>query len=172
MQSVQLIRQAQDSDAPELLAIYRPFVERTAVSFETSVPTRQDFAARIEKSIAGWEWLVAEFEGRCIGYAYGSAHRERPAYRWSVEVSAYVHAGYTRQGIAKALYAKLLPQLAAKGFCNAYAGVTLPNESSVALHLSSGFELVGTFKSVGRKFAAWHDVTWFQKTLRSAPLWE
>lgn len=169
MPSPFLIRPALKSDASALLSIYQPFVERTAVSFEASVPSLEEFSARIEKSLAGWAWLVAERDGQCIGYAYGSSHRERAAYRWSVEVSAYVHADCLRQGIGSALYAQLLPQLASKGFCNAYAGVTLPNESSVAMHHRLGFEPVGTFRAVGRKFAAWHDVAWFQKTLRALP---
>jgi len=75
------IRPAEEADAPALLAIYRPFVESTAVSFETIAPTAQAFAERIARALAGWQWLVAERDGQCIGYAYGSSHRERPAYR-------------------------------------------------------------------------------------------
>jgi len=163
------IRPARETDAPALLAIYRPFVEGTAVSFETVVPTLGEFAARIEKAVAGWGWLVAEREGECVGYAYGSPHRERAAYRWSVEVSAYIHPNHLRQGIGSALYGKPLPQLASKGFCNAYAGVSLPNDASVALHCGLGFEPIGIFKAVGRKFASWHDVAWFHKVLRASP---
>jgi L-amino acid N-acyltransferase YncA len=151
MQSQLLIRSAREGDAPELLAIYRPFVERTAISSEAVVPTLGEFAIRIGNALAGWSWLVAEHEGQCIGYAYGSSHRERAAYRWSVEVSAYVHPNHLRQGVESALYAKLLPELASKGFCNAYAGVTLPNASSVAMHCRMGFESIGVFRAVGRK---------------------
>ena len=163
------IRPATDADAASLLAIYRPFVESTAVSFETVAPTTDEFAARIAKAVAGWQWLLAERAGQCIGYAYGSAHRERRAYRWSVEVSAYVHPGHHRQGVGRTLYERLLEGLAQKGFCNAYAGITMPNEGSIALHRSLGFESIGIFKSVGRKFGKWHDVAWFQRALRSAP---
>lgn len=163
------IRSADPADAAALLAIYRPFVETTAVSFETVVPTVEEFAARIAKALASWQWLVAEQEGQCIGYAYGSSHRERPAYRWSAEVSAYVHASHRRRGVGRALYLRLLDDLADKGFCNAYAGATLPNEGSVALHRSVGFEPIGVFKAVGRKFGQWHDVAWFQRALRDAP---
>src|SRR4029078_11079143 len=84
------IRPAIEADATALLAIYRPFVETTAVSFETVTPTVEEFATRIAKALADWQWLVAERDGRCVGYAYGGLHRERPAYRWSTEVSAYV----------------------------------------------------------------------------------
>jgi len=167
-----ILRQATEADAAALLAIYGPFVEATAVSFETAVPTALEFAARIAKAVEGWQWLVAEQNTQCVGYAYASSHRERPAYQWSVEVSAYVHPNFYRQGIGRALYLMLFQELKHKGFCNAYAGVALPNESSIALHRSVGFEAIGTFKAVGRKFGKWHDVAWFQRNLRDSPLRE
>jgi phosphinothricin acetyltransferase len=163
------IRSAVEADAAALLAIYRPFVESTAVSFETVVPTVEEFATRIAKALTGWQWLVAEQDGRCIGYTYGSSHRQRHAYRWSVEVSAYVHPNHHRRGVGRALYLRLLEELAQKGFCNAYAGATLPNEGSVALHRAVGFEFIGVFKAVGRKFGTWHDVAWFHRVLRDSP---
>jgi phosphinothricin acetyltransferase len=163
------IRSAVEGDAPALLAIYRPFVEDTAVSFETVTPAVEEFGARIAKAVAGWQWLVAERDGQCIGYAYGSSHRERLAYRWSVEVSAYVHPHHHRQGVGRALYRQLFEGLAVKGYCNAYAGITLPNPGSVALHRSVGFESIGVFTAVGRKFGKWHDVAWFQRALRDSP---
>src|SRR5688572_16113050 len=101
------IRAATTADAAACLAIYRPIVESTAVSFETTVPSVEEFAARIEKSLSGWTWLIAEKDGRCIGYAYGHSHRERAAYRWSVEVTIYVDSGHRRQGVGRQLYARL-----------------------------------------------------------------
>jgi len=166
------IRPAIEADATALLAIYRPFVETTAVSFETVTPTVEEFATRIAKALADWQWLVAERDGRFVGYAYGGLHRERPAYRWSTEVSAYVDRACHRQGVGRALYTKLLDDLARKGYCSAYAGITLPNDASVALHRSVGFEPVGVFRSVGRKFGKWHDVAWLQRRLRDAPPFE
>jgi len=163
------IRPATRTDAAALLMIYRPFVESTAVSFETVVPTIDEFGARIENALAGWQWLVAEQDGRCVGYACAGTHRERAAYRWSVEVSAYVLPSHQRQGIGRALYWQLLDDLAGRGFCNALAGITLPNEASVGLHRAAGFTPVGVFRAVGRKFDAWHDVAWFQRELRTAP---
>jgi phosphinothricin acetyltransferase len=88
-----LIRDATVAEAASLLEIYRPYVEGTAVSFETEVPTAEVFAQRIAKALNGWAWLVAEEDGQCVGYAYGSTHRERAAYRWSIETSAYVRPG-------------------------------------------------------------------------------
>lgn len=162
-------RRATNADAAACLAIYRPFVEATAVSFEAIVPTVEEFAARIEKSLSAWTWLIAEQDGRCIGYAYGHSHRERAAYRWSVEVTIYVDAGQQRQGVGRQLYERLFTDLASIGYCNAYAGVTQPNEASMALHRGVGFEYIGTFRSVGRKFDRWHDVAWFQRKLRETP---
>ncbi len=163
------IRPAVEADAATLLAIYAPYVEKTAVSFETAVPSVADFAARIRKYAAGWAWLVAERQGRCLGYAYGSPHRERAGYRYSTEVSAYVDPGARRQGIGKALYLALFAELARRGYCRAYAGVTLPNDASVALHRGVGFQPVGIFHRVGWKLGAWHDVAWFERALRDEP---
>jgi L-amino acid N-acyltransferase YncA len=163
------IRPARAANAPELLKIYRPFVESTTVSFEEAAPGLDEFAARIEKSLAGWQWLVACEEGACVGYAYASAHRERSAYRWSVEVSAYVDAAWQRRGIGRELYLALFADLARKGYCNAYAGIALPNEASVALHRGVGFTPCGVFHRIGRKFGRWHDVAWFERPLREEP---
>ena len=164
-----LIRPATEADTDALLAIYAPFVERTAVSFETVVPSVEEFAARIDKSNSRWAWLVAERDGSLLGYAYGSTHRERAAYRWSVETSAYIDPRFQRQGIGKGLYLALLTVLADMGYCNAFAGATLPNDASIALHRSVGFEPIGVFKSIGRKFGKWHDVSWMQRKLRDEP---
>lgn len=163
------IRSATVADASALLSIYGPLVETSAISFETVVPTTAEFAARIEMAVTGWSWLVAELNDRCIGYAYGSAHRQRAAYRWSVEVSAYVDSGHHRRGVGRALYLQLFEELTEKGFCNAYAGIALPNDASIALHRAVGFESIGIFKAVGRKFGRWYDVAWFQRNLRPSP---
>jgi L-amino acid N-acyltransferase YncA len=163
------IRPAVSQDARVLSAIYAPYVEQTAVSFEETPPTPEEFERRIEKSRTRWQWLVAEFDGAVVGYAYGTQHRERPAYRWSVEVSAYVDANYHRRGVGRALYEALFIDLADRGFCNAFAGVTLPNEASVALHTRMGFTPIGVFRAIGWKFGRWHDVAWFQRRLRDLP---
>jgi len=152
-----------------MLAIYSPIVEQTAISFEEVPPSPGEFAARLRKYLEGWRVFVAEQEGQVIGYAYGSSHRERAAYRWSVETSVYVKAGHHRSGIGRALYQELLPALAQAGFCNAFAGVALPNEASLGLHRTLGFTDIGTFPRVGFKQGAWRDVAWLSKTLRELP---
>lgn len=164
-----LIRRADPSEAAALLEIYRPFVETTAVSFELVTPSAEEFASRISKALSKWDWLVADLDGQPIGYAYASAHRERAAYRYSVEVSAYVHPNHRRQGAARALYQRLFDSLAEKGYCNAYAGIRVPNPASVAFHRSLGFQPIGVFKSAGWKFGQWQDIAWFHKVLRTQP---
>jgi phosphinothricin acetyltransferase len=159
------IRGAELRDAEAIQAIYRHFVEHTAVSFELEAPDVDEIARRIRTVVEGWGWLVAEVDGTLAGYAYGTAHRPREAYRYSVEVSAYLDAAYHRRGIAGALYEALYPQLVARGHHSAYAGVTLPNDASMGFHQSQGFKFIGVFPEVGRKFDAWHDVAWLQRPL-------
>jgi len=158
-----------EADAPAMLAIYRQYVEGTAISFEEEVPSPEEYAARVRKYVAGWAGVVAQAKGQVVGYAYGSSHRERAAYRWSVETTVYVAPGAQRTGIGRKLYAALIPMLADAGLCNAYAGVALPNPASVALHRSVGFQPIGSFPRVGYKFDRWHDVAWFHLPLRTAP---
>jgi phosphinothricin acetyltransferase len=163
------IREASLADAEPLLAIYRPFVTETIVSFEVEPPSLDEFRARIKKALIGWAWLVAEVEGAPVGYAYGSQHRAREAYRWSAEVSAYIYPAFRGQGLGRKLYGDLLPSLAERGYCNAYAGIALPNEASIGFHRAMGFQYIGVFKSVGWKFGKWHDVSWWHLPLRETP---
>ena len=159
------IRNAALTDAEALVEIYRPYVESSAISFELVAPTIADFAGRIETALAKWAWLVAEVDGQPIGYAYGSPHRAREAYAYSVETSAYVQASQHRSGVARALYNELFASLAERGYVNAYAGVTLPNEASLGFHQSMGFEPIGVFPNVGFKFDTWHSVAWLYRTI-------
>jgi L-amino acid N-acyltransferase YncA len=135
------------------------------VSFETAVPSVDEFAARVQKALGGWAWLVAETADGVAGYAYGTRWRERPAYSRTVETSVYLSAEFQGRGIGRALYRALLEDLTAKNFHTAVAGIALPNDASEALHRALGFEKVGVFRAVGRKFGAWHDVAWWQRSL-------
>ena len=153
-------------DAEAIAAIYRPYVDDTVISFETLTPDRQEMARRIIDTQPSYPWLVCEFDDRVTGYAYATRHRVRDAYRWSVDASVYIDQSYHRRGIGLALYTSLFGILAAQGFVNAYAGVTLPNPASVALHEAVGFTKVGVYQRVGYKFGAWHDVGWWQLRLK------
>lgn len=159
------IRTATPADADALLAIYRPYVESSAVSFEDVPPDPRAFGERIAASLSAWTWLVALDGKACIGYAYGGRHRERAGYRRSVETSAYLDPRWHGRGIGSALYGELLERLSALGYANAYAGITLPNAASLALHRRLGFREIGVFERVGWKFGAWHDVAWLQRPL-------
>jgi L-amino acid N-acyltransferase YncA len=164
-----VVRDVRDDDAAALLAIYAPLVAETTISFEVEVPTTEDFRERILGYRKSHAWLVAERDGRILGYAYGSPHRARAAYRFSCETSAYVAPEARRRGIGRLLYEELFDRLAARGYCHAYAGITLPNDASVALHRRVGFAPIGVFPRVGRKFGRWHDVAWYHRPLREGP---
>lgn len=148
-----------------MLEIYRPIVEDTATSFEIDVPTQQDFEARVANIISKHEWLVADTHGEIAGYAYASPHRAREAYKHSAEVSVYVHSEFRGRGLGKDLYAALFDSIRELGFHYAYAGIALPNASSIALHTACGFTEIGTFREVGFKHGKWHDVSWWQRRL-------
>jgi phosphinothricin acetyltransferase len=164
-----LIRDAVRADTQALLALYRPFVTDTAVSFELEPPSAAEFEQRIVAAQSKWAWLVAERGGELVGYAYGSSFRARAAYQWSTEISAYVHGAHHGQGVGRALYTRLLAVLTEMGYCTAYAGITLPNEASIRLHKAVGFGEVGVFRRAGYKFGKWHDVSWWQRELRQEP---
>lgn len=163
------IRPMRESDAPSMLAIYGPYVETSAITFEEQVPSPEEYAARVRKFVNGWSGFVAESAGKLLAFAYGSAHRPRAAYRWSVETTVYVEKGQHRNGVGRKLYEALLPSLAELGYCSAYAGITLPNRASIGLHQAIGFQPIGTFPRVGYKFGQWQDVMWMHLALRERP---
>ncbi|MEM1230663.1 MAG: N-acetyltransferase family protein [Pseudomonadota bacterium] len=164
------VRTADAADATRCLEIYAPSVRDTATSFELEVPTVTEMARRIEMANRQHCWLVAELTGRVVGYAYGGKLRTREAYRYAAEVSVYVAAETRRGGVAGGLYTALFERLDALGYCQLYAGITLPNGPSVALHERCGFSAVGRFPNAGFKFGRWHDIGWWHRELRSAPL--
>ena len=159
------IRSATQSDAPAIHAIYAPYVENTAISFEESPPTIGEMAKRIEATLQNYPYLVAERDDEIIGYAYAGPQAVRSAYRYSVEVTVYVAERAHRTGVGRALYASLLPELSRRGFHAAFAGVTLPNPGSVGLLEAVGFKHLGTYREVGFKFGELLDVGWWQRLL-------
>ena len=146
---VGLIRDARPGDAEAVIAIYSPHVLDSSATFDVEIPLVEDIRARIlANSKLGW--LVFEFDGKVIGYAYASKHRERKAYQWCCEVSVYIDEAFQRYGVAAALYRRLIPRLRRKGFVNAYAGITIPNDRSVAFHESMGFRHIGTYPGIAQ----------------------
>jgi phosphinothricin acetyltransferase len=160
------IRPATEADAESIRSIYAPFCESTAVSFEITAPTIAEMQERIRKISVQHPWLVCEAGEKVVGYAYACAHRERAAYRWSVDVAVYIAEGKWRSGIGRGLYTSLFKILVLQGYFKAYAGVTLPNPGSVGLHEAMGFTPVGIYRSVGYKEGAWRDVGWWELSLQ------
>jgi phosphinothricin acetyltransferase len=163
------LRAATQGDAAAIADIYAPFVTGSAVSFETAPPDEPAMRARMEAGGALYPWLVGEAEdGNLLGYAYAARFRERPAYRFAVETSVYLRMGAAGRGLGRRLYEPLLAMLADQGFTQAIAAITLPNDPSARLHERLGFERAGTYRQVGWKLGAWHDVGLWQRSLASA----
>ncbi len=162
------IRIANPDDGPAITEIYAPIVRDTVISFELEAPTVEEMRQRIATTLQSLPWLVSvDAAGNVDGYVYASRHRERAAYQWSVDVTAYVRSDARRQGIGQSLYRSLFDTLASLGYYQAFAGIALPNPASVALHESVGFEAVGVYRKVGYKLGAWHDVGWWQREIRT-----
>ena len=159
------IRLATPSDAATLLAIYGPYVDNTAITFEYEVPTIEDFATRIEKTLEKYPYLVAEEDGLILGYAYASTYYARAAYDWAAELSVYVSQDARGKGVGSKLYDELEDLLEQMGYIHFLACIALPNEASLALHRKRGYQQVAHFPKIGYKFERWHDIVWLQKSL-------
>jgi L-amino acid N-acyltransferase YncA len=163
------IRAAEPADAAAIADIYAHYVRHTPISFEVVAPTPAEMTDRVCRVTAEYPWLVCTDGARVLGYAYLGRHHERAAYRWAVDVSVYVQRDVRRRGLGRALYTALLRLASAQGFCNAYAGITLPNPASVGLHESMGFTPLGTYRRVGYKLGTWHDVGYWELHLGERP---
>ena len=159
------IRVAVPSDAPALLAIYAPYVESTTITFEYTVPTAVEFAARIESTLARYPYLVALADGAPVGYAYASQFKSRAAYDFAVETSVYVRDGDHGKGVGSALYDALELLLKRQHITNLNACITYPGEGSVEFHGRRGYTTVAHFHKCGYKFGRWLDMIWMEKFL-------
>ncbi len=166
------IRIAKKEDASELLKIYAPYVEHTAVSFECAVPSIEDFEARIENTLKRYPYLVAELDGEIVGYTYAGAFKPRAAYDWSVETSIYVREDHKGSGIGKELYEALFEILAKQNIVNVNAAVAYVQEedeylthASYLFHEHVGFTSVANFKKCANKFGRWYDLVWLEKSI-------
>lgn len=161
------IRVAKPSDSKAILDIYAPFCEPSSpVSFEIVPPSVEEMQKRLVITLKNYPWIVYEQNNTIVGYAYADQHRVKAAYDWDVDVHIYLKESARGKGIGKQLYNFLFDGLRTLGYYNAYAGITLPNEASLALHKSVGFNLIGVFNSVGYKGGAWRDVAWFALKLQ------
>jgi phosphinothricin acetyltransferase len=159
------VRIATGADARGILEIYAPHIEKTACTFETVVPSIDQFAERIEKGLEKFPWIVLEHDGVTGAYVYASTHREREAYQWTCECSVYVRDNFQGAGVGFILYEALYAILKMQGIVNLYAGITLPNEASIRLHEKCGFEQFATYNNIGFKLGRWHNVGWWKRQL-------
>jgi phosphinothricin acetyltransferase len=153
------LRPATPADIPAIAAIYRPAVLTGTASFELEPPSDAEMLRRFEAvTNAGYPYFVAEIDGRVAGYAYASAYRTRPGYRFTVENSVYVAEDAQGKGVGRALLAELIPACTAKGYRLMVAIIgDSANFASITLHRRAGFTFCGTIHSVGFKFGRWLD---------------
>ena len=159
------IRNAKPEDVAQMLAIYAPFVTDTTVSFETEVPTKAEFSARMAAYTLRCPWLVWEEDGRVLGYAYGHPAFERAAYDWCAEVSIYLAPEARGRGVGRALYTRLEALLQRQGYLVLYAVITGENGGSVAFHQQLGYNITAFFPKTGYKMGRWIDTVWMEKRL-------
>lgn len=170
------IRVASPDDAAALLAIYAPYVEETAITFEYRTPSAEEFRGRIREVQKKYPYLTAERDGRPVGYAYVSPFKERAAYNWAVETSVYVDRAEKRGGVGRRLYAALEACLRAQGILNVNACIAYPaaedpylTRDSVAFHEACGYRMAGRFHECASKFGRWYDMVWMEKSLGAHP---
>lgn len=177
------IRNAVPEDAKALVEIYAPYVKNTAITFEYEVPSEEEFSKRIRHTLQEYPYLVAELDGKIVGYAYAGHLKSRAAYDWSAELSIYVHLGCHGNGIGKALYQELEKRLAAMHITNAYACIAWPEtedeyltKDSQQFHEHMGYRLIGTFHQCAYKFGRWYHMIWMEKIIgehkaQQPPVW-
>ena len=170
------IRPAKPEDAEKLLAIYAPYVEQTAITFEYEVPTVEEFRERIHNTLKKYPYLVAEQGGEPVGYAYVGPFHDRPAYDWAVETSIYVDQNKKRMGIGKKLHEALEEELRNRCFLNMNACIAYPAQedeyltrNSLGFHTHLGFRPVGSFTRCGYKFGRWYNMVWLEKLMGEHP---
>ena len=159
------IRIAEPGDVSSILEIYSPFVLESPVTFEESVPDRDEMEERINSILKDYPYLVCEINNKVVGFAYATRHRDREAYRWAKELSVYVHPDFRRKKVGLALYSSLIEILVQQGVTRVLAGITVPNPASVSFHESMGFRKVAHFDAIGYKIGKWQSVGWWELNL-------
>jgi len=161
------IRRAEQHDLPELLAIYNHYVVNTPVTFDLEPRTlaqRQEWFDGFAPS-GRYQCFVATRGGKPIGWVCSARLKEKAAYDTSIETSIYLAPGEGGKGLGRRLYETLFDALAGQDIHRAFGGITLPNEASVGLHRAVGFERVGTYGEIGRKFGKFWDVALYLKAM-------
>lgn len=161
------LRAASPADVAGLARIYDHYVTTSTVTFELTAPGPDVWAQKLEDlDAAGWPFLVAELEGRLVGFAYVGPWRPRPAYAHTVEDTIYLDPAATGQGIGTRLLAEALDHAQAAGAREVVAVIAdAETPASLTLHQRAGFTPAGRLERVGRKFDRWLGTTLLQKTL-------
>lgn len=166
------VRNATLEDARRILEIYSYYIERTAITFEYTVPTLEEFAERMREKMQRYPYLVIEEDGMIEGYAYAGAFHPRAAYDWCCELSIYLDKDCERHGFGKNLYMAMEEKLKAMGVLNLYACIAVPDvddeyldHNSVLFHQHLGYREVGFFEKCGYKFDRWYNMVWMEKII-------
>lgn len=163
------IRLANADDLPAILEITNWAAANTAANFATEPETLGEWIEKYETTCEFYPWFVAVDAdageaggGRVAGVTKGAPWKARGAYRWTAEVTVYVHPDDHGRGVGRALYLRLITTMIAQGYHTLLGGITLPNDASVRLHESLGFRRVAVLEQVGWKFEKWHDVSYWE----------
>lgn len=157
------LRLARPADADEILGIYEYYILNTAITFEYEIPSVEEFSQRIAGTLQKYPYIVAEVDGKIMGYAYVSAFKGRAAYDWSVETSIYVEKDTHGFGLGKMLYEKLDELCKMQNITNICACIAYPNPDSVEFHKKTGYETVAHFHQCAYKLEQWFDMIWMEK---------
>lgn len=166
------IRDVTISDSASILAIYKPYIQNTAITFEEKIPTIEDFDHRITAIIKTYPYICATQNNQIVGYAYASALKARDAFARSVELSIYLNPLLKHQGLGSRLYNELFTRLQAQGIVSVYAAIascdtTTPylDKTSIYFHEKLGFKTTGIFPNCACKFNTWFNLVWMYKDL-------
>lgn len=175
-QSGLFLRVVSPEDAEALLRIYVPYVRETAITFEYTVPSVEEFRGRISRTLSRYPYLAAVQDGEIAGYAYTGAFHERAAYDWCVESSIYLDMSRRGSGIGRKLYQALEGVTLAQNILNLNACIACPEvedeyltNNSVEFHAHMGYRMVGRFETCGYKFGRWYHMVWMEKLLAEHP---
>jgi len=164
------VRNASEADIDAITSIYAHYVRHNAATFEIEPPDTAEMDRRRSSSISrGLPYIVAEVESEVAGYAYASPYRLRPAYRFTVEDSVYIHPNLLGRGLGRLLLSHLIEDCEARCYRQMVAIIgDTGNTASIRLHQALGFRMVGTLEGVGRKFDRWVDTVIMQRPLHAA----
>ena len=162
-----IIRPSTEADLAAVAEVYAHYVRNTTSTFEIEPPAVEELARRRAETVGrGLPHLVAEVEGAVVGYAYAVPYRPRPAYRFTVEDSIYIHPGQTGRGLGRLLLAAVVEACEQAGYRQMVAVIGgSDNAASIGLHASFGFVPAGLMRSVGFKFGRWLDSVLMQRGL-------